>query len=978
MPVIKQQRQIFNKRIGVQSFDTGAQQVGLAASKFANTVGQIAYETGAKVAEERGTEAAQSIPSDELLTFNPETGKPQAMQSTDGMGSIARDAFKQVLDRRFVDTLDKDVRIKSQEIASKYKNPNQYEKVFGEYLNSLSQGADERFSNIVSESGKYVMASTKLSLADAARARARSAAASAVSDTNNEQSETIFDIAATGKVSTAVAVLEGRVQASSEAVNAGLYKKGYAESVRGDLAKSAFDGALQYVQNGATPLQQAGINQYIGSQGRIGKELLSPNQLEILEPLIGYVDLSNTKSILESSSQIASRYNAVSRIQSEQAKAQADFEQRAFVIGIENNAVNRASSAAQSMSNAWSTGNQASIQGVIDSFDSTYSGQVNQFQQQFLANTITETEMKQQNEVQRRAVLTPMVIAAANDGNIESLKSAFTTGSVADLAMLTDLQQQTVRSLQNSALYSFAEDREYVSSLLSGSKNEVREKIESQQRVADITSRVGDVTKSFIEGTFDENTSKEITDSINKSLNDGDISASQFESFQSSLNSAAARGIINIASGGMNSSELLALTSYIKSGGNETLSASPAVQGVGNQILSLTPEGKLSEVTNHANTLREKMSAKEAKIEAGIKARANAARVTTGGGSVGSKSDRVTMQEEMNKRGVNIFTPESKTGENYAMWRTTPPQGMIDGFEALVAGASVQGADVLIDHYAVLSQELTASGTYVNRFGLDKSGGSLSEETSAFLTQVHKIRDAIGGNAGEIAQTLANLRSEPKSNIILKEALGNKTAASVLSSKYDPQTAQDFAPALEFYLRTGSSMKQAMENIETQVDSVYLKSVNVVNPFAPIGQQGKTVHSLEAKIPNEERRDAFVSAVNSQLPDGYRLFTEGDMQTLRRTGIASEMSAIRDAKQVFLVDNPSTASMSYDAFVLNDYNELEPLIIERDGQMFIPRFDADDLSEYDKNQARIIESDRERLLDETEEFIKDMRGFTPG
>jgi len=162
MPVIRETRKIFTQPIGVRSFDTGEQNVGRAISNFADKAGQEFYQRAQVNAEKFGTEAAQSIKAEDLKVFDSATGKPEVLSSMEGMGSIAASAFEQVVERRFVDSVDKDIRLKSAEIASKYEDPVQYQNMFESYLGSMAKGADDRFKNVIMDSGSYVMGSTKI------------------------------------------------------------------------------------------------------------------------------------------------------------------------------------------------------------------------------------------------------------------------------------------------------------------------------------------------------------------------------------------------------------------------------------------------------------------------------------------------------------------------------------------------------------------------------------------------------------------------------------------------------------------------------------------------------------------------------------------------------------------------------------------------------------------------------------------------
>ena len=77
MPIIREQRRIFNQPIGVRSFDTGEAEVGNAVSRLANTMGKEFYEKAATNAEKFGAEAAQSISAKEVKAVDLNHGKDE-------------------------------------------------------------------------------------------------------------------------------------------------------------------------------------------------------------------------------------------------------------------------------------------------------------------------------------------------------------------------------------------------------------------------------------------------------------------------------------------------------------------------------------------------------------------------------------------------------------------------------------------------------------------------------------------------------------------------------------------------------------------------------------------------------------------------------------------------------------------------------------------------------------------------------------
>ena len=129
MAVIRRTVSVTNKRIGVNNFDTGADQIGLAIADAGEMVRDKAFRIDAQKAEEAGSDAALSVDAQKFLEFDAE-GKPLALETPEGFGRIARDSFKKVVERRFIETIDKDLRTKFGELSVKYdRDPLEFLKI---------------------------------------------------------------------------------------------------------------------------------------------------------------------------------------------------------------------------------------------------------------------------------------------------------------------------------------------------------------------------------------------------------------------------------------------------------------------------------------------------------------------------------------------------------------------------------------------------------------------------------------------------------------------------------------------------------------------------------------------------------------------------------------------------------------------------------------------------------------------------------
>ncbi len=1025
MPIIREQRRIFNQPIGVRSFDTGEAQVGNAVSRLANTMGKEFYEKAASNAEKFGAEAAQSISAKELKAFDSSTGKPEVLSQMKGMGSIASASFERVVERRFVDSIDKDIRLKSAELASKYEDPVQYQSMFESYLSSMSTGAGDRFKNIIFDSGSYVMGQTKIKLADAARTKARASAAQAVGTNNIEFAEKIYDTASAGDFTTSVAYIEERVTASLEAENAELYDTGYAQQVRSQLGSQAMSGALEVALKGATPIQQASMRVYIGSQGKSGGESLSKSQLEALTPFIGYVDRDNTSALLAQANVISSNYNAVTAAKVAEEKAKYEASKARFLASvraieysarteverreqsnkdyIENFSLNYTETGivpdrfanTAAISEAWGSGSLESIAGSIQSAQTTYETNLKQLA---VARSIGlgKDEYNSLKQDSRRAGLDAVILGMASDGNIGALKVALTTNSPADIAKLTPRQQVAIQELTQTRLYDPTEDRNYVSTLISGTQDAVQEKINIEMRNANLSISVDNASTQFVNGVFDLEMLEATEELARNALKNGDITSTEFGSFSDSLRLSAGKGIVNIVAGNMSSKELNDLSLYVKGGGEVKGDASPHVITSGDSILAVVPEGQLSSISNHTNSIREKVARNEAIKEEQRKKQELQNILAANGGKVTDKNHRKAQSERLTNAGFVLTDPstystEVRRAQLFDALRATASQDLIDGLSNIALGLETPGADALLDLFSVLSNDLTSTGVFVNRFGTGE-GAAISPKKTALLQTIASIRKVTGKDAGEIALTLVERENDNKSDLAVKRVFGDQTPREFIAREYKSDIiALDLADAAEYLARIGGSKEDVKTKIKELVDTYYHKTRVVIDPRFPAGELSRTMYSLEKMFPNEDRRNAFIDIIVSQLPEGYRLRNhatrgkktvqvpsdiamQGNVDLEIAQGVTASFVGDRPKdKDVYLVPNELTTGVAYYAYYVDDNKELRPLLMDINGEQGIPMFDESELADYDRQALIDAEAASEAALDVRESVLDAVR-----
>jgi hypothetical protein len=188
MAVIREQRQFGVSPVRVVRADTGGQLIGQAMAQAGETFSDIMFKRAAVQAEKAGKEAALSIESEKVVTFDPITQKPVAYTPPKPFGTIAAEAYQNVINQRFNQEIESDIKLRASELASQFQNsPNGselYKQAMDDYVNQLKENAGGMYGEYISGVGTDYTEMTYLNLKENERARARAQQIAAMNDNN--------------------------------------------------------------------------------------------------------------------------------------------------------------------------------------------------------------------------------------------------------------------------------------------------------------------------------------------------------------------------------------------------------------------------------------------------------------------------------------------------------------------------------------------------------------------------------------------------------------------------------------------------------------------------------------------------------------------------------------------------------------------------------------------------------------------------
>ena len=164
--ITKQKRSYMNKPIGVTRFETGETQMWESVANAATTLNQIALKEGSKQAEQSGLDAAMAIDQSQIIAFDAETGKPRALDpKVMSGGIIARDAYKRVVEKRFGNSIENELKVKAGELQLKYKyQPELFREEMSRYVGEMHKNAEGKWKETIKVGGVAITRATELNI----------------------------------------------------------------------------------------------------------------------------------------------------------------------------------------------------------------------------------------------------------------------------------------------------------------------------------------------------------------------------------------------------------------------------------------------------------------------------------------------------------------------------------------------------------------------------------------------------------------------------------------------------------------------------------------------------------------------------------------------------------------------------------------------------------------------------------------------
>ena len=194
--VIKQAVSFRNQPIGLIQRSNAVEQSFVSTAESINQLNKITFDELAANAKETGEERARSVPIESFTTLD-ENGKFKAYSTEEfkSMGSIGQKAFEQLAEKRYMKSVEDDIKLRSKELRAKYQTTvggdQAFNNAMSDYVDKIVDNSPDEFKNIIKDAGK---ATVRDHVADLSLLQVKAAQARNETMINNDVAEFIFNL----------------------------------------------------------------------------------------------------------------------------------------------------------------------------------------------------------------------------------------------------------------------------------------------------------------------------------------------------------------------------------------------------------------------------------------------------------------------------------------------------------------------------------------------------------------------------------------------------------------------------------------------------------------------------------------------------------------------------------------------------------------------------------------------------------------
>lgn len=896
MPVIRRTVQTTNRPIGVQRMDTGADEVARAVQEAGETLRRTAYETAAKKAQVKGEEAAMAASAADLMSFK--DGKPVAVQPPEGFGEIARESYRRVIERRFMETMDNDIRLKAKELAVQYdRNPMMFESAMNAYIEGMAKNSEGRFQTFVAETGSAIKEATHLGLVESARNRARQAAAEHIVMSNNESEDLAAGFAAGGNLDRAKAIITEREAATKEGEGAGL-KVGASqatnERISGTVAHSYINGKLSTLSQLQRQVLITAINS--GDKSGVAKGGKVDAILNKVGDLITAGNKTQVLARIESVNSDLDRIKAIKDAEQRQADA---VRREQSLYSLETGSQETFIASTKAARDAFMDGGD--IDRAVQSASNDHGSNIlNVGTYQDDNPAFSSADRLAAERRSREAAMTPFIVQAAAQGNGEVFKSALVSNNPMTEG-LTEQQQETIIALHRYNLFDGSQDDiAFVSPIISSASSSQLDALKKQDQIVGFDQEAQQIATDVLLGNQGQKEIDAFLSKYDKSGLGAELGArfeSMFRVAQGRNNLSGLASTAKIIEG--KSSVIEAMAQYIDSGVKNNLPEKYA-SAIDARLEGMTVAER-DAMASHLDGMAQDFKAEETKQAKQNKLMQKQVQFGKGLLDSSKKETQDIAQGLVDQLGFDIANDQTWTPQAIAVMAKGLPTNVKVEMEALASGKPTANAQNVARLYEMLTEYEVGGLTY------NALTDVISGEKQAALNKMFTgIEAGLYANFNEAATEVGKLINvspkAAKENVAAfftndegKKVAPSKYAAEVIGEELDRFAARELGELATLMVGQNYTREEIDAQLQMQYENRYDDAVMVYDTSRPIGAKAKSRNAIGAIIKDPEAQKHFTMTVDAQLKEmGFALYDH-----VNKTGVHSHTSVESDGDRFF-------------------------------------------------------------------------------
>ena len=829
MAVIKQTRQFSTGNIGVVRASNAGERSAVNTMKVADDIINMAFTHASKEAERKGAEIAGSLAESNIRTINPDTGMPEALASTpETFGTIATNAYRDVIDARYRDSIDREIKQKAADlalVADQQSDPvGYYSENFGDYLDKMTENATGMYSNYVKETGTAYLASTKLNLQERMIIRDREQAGVDITSMVTDNLPVIQELITSGADQAEIDLAMSQMT--------GLLNKGKS-------SRSLNPAQVEVIQNAINGVKPRAMAQIIAA-----KEIPQSDLLKIVSAVqsngqdglndvpkeyrAAVQELLNTYNPATDSENVLATLNAKvavnNRIAEQEQKEITEANRIAYPERRE--AIKQETATlSQAMRSAARKGDSNGIEAVMGQHDALRKRLTEQVRNQEITANDMDTALKTVRMSGVQSVINSVIKSGIDEKEIRNVSNWFESNGTIEKG----ISPETLKKLQpliDKGLYNldtYPNDNKAVTTFISGYQAN-QASFEADQRADDADAlKIDNNLKAFQWKNEQSKLSTELSitaseGNLDEALANAKRLTSEYETLVGTKNTflsgpvAAEQNIFNqraVAEGWvkslsedgrtftvevngestqipMTSDIMVAVAGALKTNGEQMIGVPPEIQEDVKKLIGSVDKSAFKSAEIVANSIANKLSSREAAIKTAQENAIVAGEVAKGTGGNTKKHKKVVDQAVFGNNGVDstfFRSPTSvmvdpATKQNHPATKSLlematkgrrMPESFVQDLSGIANGAFTDGASSLLQHYKNLRFYVDPkTGQENNLFAFTDLGPTINGADQARLDSIisiMSIRGEVNSDGTYNQQALATTLAEVNSSL---------------------------------------------------------------------------------------------------------------------------------------------------------------------------------------------------------------------